>query len=326
MEDLISIIVPVYNSEKYIEKCINSLINQTYENLEIIIINDGSKDKSLEKIRKIAKMEQRIKVVSKENSGVSSTRNKGIELSNGKYIIFIDSDDYVEPNFVEVLHKNLIENDVDLVSCAYYLETGNKLEPRYIKEKNNILNRNELYSSTINFESGITQSPCNKIFKANIIKKNNLCFPISIKVGEDMLFNIEYISFCEKGFFVNDILYHYIRDNLDSATNSNNFTDEDLIKSMKSYEIVIENFKNKGLDEVVLNSGKEQYINTYKGWMARAIVQKYQNKELLNKYKTQSLIYYNEIKKNYGIVKKIKNFICLYFPKFYLKLFNMKNK
>ena len=103
--DLISIIIPIYNVEKYMEKCLNSVVNQTYNNIEIILIDDGSKDKSREICDNYAKKDNRIKVVHKENNGVSSARNTGIDMSKGKYITFIDSDDYIDTDYIETLYK-----------------------------------------------------------------------------------------------------------------------------------------------------------------------------------------------------------------------------
>ena len=118
MNELVSIIVPIYNSEQYLERCINSLIKQTYKNIEIILIDDGSKDSSLSIIEKYAKQDCRIVYISKENSGVSSSRNDGIKIAKGKYISFVDSDDYIESNMIEDMYKALVEQNVDIVRCS----------------------------------------------------------------------------------------------------------------------------------------------------------------------------------------------------------------
>lgn len=115
MEALISIIIPVYNVEKYLEECIESCINQTYKNIEIILINDGSTDKSLEICQKYANIDNRIIVKSIPNSGVAHARNVGIGLSKGDYITFIDSDDFVDRNFCEVLLKPFLNKKIDIV-------------------------------------------------------------------------------------------------------------------------------------------------------------------------------------------------------------------
>ena len=114
-KEKVSVIIPIYNVEKYLEKCLNTIINQTYKNLEIILIDDGSTDKSSTICDEYCEKDKRIKVIHKNNEGVSSARNKGIELSKGKYIVFIDPDDYVTDEHVEVLYDCIISNNVDLV-------------------------------------------------------------------------------------------------------------------------------------------------------------------------------------------------------------------
>ena len=99
-EELISVIVPIYNGEKYLAECVYSIINQTYKNIEILLMNDGSTDSSLSLCENFAKEDNRIRVINKKNTGVSDTRNKGVEMSNGKYILFVDCDDYLEKNMV----------------------------------------------------------------------------------------------------------------------------------------------------------------------------------------------------------------------------------
>ena len=117
MEKLISIIVPVYNSEKYLEKCISSILNQTYKNIEIIIVDDGSKDKSVEICDNFSKNNKNIKVFHKKNEGVSIARNYGISKAKGDYILFIDSDDTIAKEMIYSLYNNLVDNDADISMC-----------------------------------------------------------------------------------------------------------------------------------------------------------------------------------------------------------------
>ena len=119
LKDKITIILPCYNAEKFLEKCLHALINQSYSNIEIIAINDGSTDKTLEILYKYSKLDPRIIVISKKNTGVSDCRNIGIKKATGKYIMFADSDDYFEQDAVENLYKTLIENNVRIVRGKY---------------------------------------------------------------------------------------------------------------------------------------------------------------------------------------------------------------
>ena len=118
-EDLISIIVPVYNVEKYLEQCLESLLNQTYKNIEIIVVNDGSTDQSLDILNKYSFKDNRIKLYSQKNQGISAARNTALEHINGKYIMFVDSDDWIEINTCETALHELKKNDSDIVMWAY---------------------------------------------------------------------------------------------------------------------------------------------------------------------------------------------------------------
>ena len=109
-KEKITVVVPIYNAEQYLERCLKSIVEQTYENLEIILVNDGSSDKSLEICERFKASDERITIISKENGGVSSARNRGIEVATGKYIIFIDADDYIEKDMFAILEDDLIKN------------------------------------------------------------------------------------------------------------------------------------------------------------------------------------------------------------------------
>lgn len=121
---LVSVVVPVYNVKAYLEKCINSILNQTYENLEIIIVDDGSTDGSSDICDQFLKKDNRVFVIHKENGGVVSARQAGIDKAKGEYVIAIDSDDWIEPIMISELYTLAIENDADIVSSGYYRESG----------------------------------------------------------------------------------------------------------------------------------------------------------------------------------------------------------
>ena len=132
MSDLISVIIPVYNVEKYIKKCLNSVINQTYKNLEIILVDDGSTDNSREICDNYARQDNRIKVIHKKNGGLSSARNEALKIATGFYIGFVDSDDYIEPDMYQVLYNLIKKNNADISMVSFYEETHDKV----LKEKN----------------------------------------------------------------------------------------------------------------------------------------------------------------------------------------------
>lgn len=196
----ISIIVPIYNEEENLRKCIESLINQTYKELEIILINDGSTDKSKEIIESFK--DKRIIAIDKKNTGISDTRNKGIDKSTGDYIMFVDSDDYLELNCIERLIETAEKENSEIVMFNYYLETPSKrieiklpkIEARNLKEDKDLLTKIHL-------------GPCTKIFKSELIKDN--LFPLNLKY-EDVPFVVEAVIKAGKISFVPNYLYHYV--------------------------------------------------------------------------------------------------------------------
>ena len=126
MSRLVSLIVPVYNAEGYLSRCLESLLNQTYPLIEIICVNDGSMDRSLEIIREYKRQDNRIQLIDKRNTGVSDSRNQALKKITGHYVMFVDSDDWLSPNTVEVLIEEAIDSNSDLVMCGYVREFSNR--------------------------------------------------------------------------------------------------------------------------------------------------------------------------------------------------------
>lgn len=201
----ISIVVPIYNASKYLDKCVQSILNQSYKNIEVILVNDGSTDNSLEICKQYKLKDNRIKIIDINNGGVSNARNIGIERSTGDFIMFCDSDDYVSNKWCEKLIANYKNNN--LVMCAYYEIDDNKILNLNSNQNGNyIVNK----SRFMELESCGLNVPWNKIFDLNIIKKNNIKFNKKITLGEDLLFNIEYLD-CISGqiIFLEEKLYYY---------------------------------------------------------------------------------------------------------------------
>lgn len=211
MDEKISIIVPIYNAEKWLEKCVNSIIEQSYSDVEILLINDGSTDKSLEICKKFENIDNRIKVIDKKNEGVSKTRNLGIEKATGQYIKFVDSDDWLEKNTCEELIKIIKEEKTDLVICGLNIYKNNKLlrtphlEKRIIEIKKNIKEFEYIYK--------VFASPCNKLYRKDKITEN---FRLNLDIGEDLLFNIKYLENIEKISVTDKCLYNVCLDNENS--------------------------------------------------------------------------------------------------------------
>lgn len=210
----VSIIIPVYNVEEYIEKCIESLIQQTFSDIEIIVVNDGSTDNSGLICDDMANKDSRIKVIHKNNQGVSSARNVGIKNSKGKYIHFVDADDTVEKNIIEKLVNKMKEKNMDLALCGYrrlYIEHGCKMKTKEYDVKHfegSIKDIGFLLEHLL--KNGLIQGPCWKLFKKEIIEKYNIKFPEEYSFGEDTIFVYKYLLYCKEISIVPGCLYNYI--------------------------------------------------------------------------------------------------------------------
>ena len=219
MEPLISVIVPVYKVEKYLDRCVESIVNQTYDNLEIILVDDGSPDNCPQMCAEWAKKDERIKVVHKKNGGLSSARNAGLEAFTGEYVFFIDSDDFVELNMIENIYNYIISNDYDICVCNNYHDDKNYNIIDSTKYNDLILLSNEeiicSFLDTTIFDS---YSACNKCYKSSIIRMYNIRFDESNKWGEDLPFNYIYLKRCNKLISVSEAYYHYLIEREDSIT------------------------------------------------------------------------------------------------------------
>lgn len=201
----ISIIVPVYNTEKYLKKCIQSILNQTFSDFELILVDDGSTDESGGMCDHFALIDSRIIVVHKQNSGVSSARNTGIKISKGKYIMFCDSDDSVEPQWCELFYiaiekypKNYIVSNIWLCSKEHKVKKSNM----------QFDNLSDLSYFDI-FKMGLSGYSVNKIFDKNTVIQNNIFFDEKLNLGEDAIFNIDYFKMCEKITYIKTPTYFY---------------------------------------------------------------------------------------------------------------------
>lgn len=180
--DLISVIIPVYNVEKYIRECLNSVINQTYKNLEIILVDDGSQDKSGNICDEYKMKDDRIKVIHKQNGGLSDARNVGMKIAKGRYIQFIDSDDFIDKDMIEILYKIIIENDADISMCSNYILKENK-RTSDSSGKMYIYNRIEALREIL-LDEKIRSYAWNKLMKKELF--TDIEFPKG-KVFEDIL-------------------------------------------------------------------------------------------------------------------------------------------
>ncbi len=204
---LISIIVPIYNNEKYIDKCILSIINQIYTNLQIILIDDGSQDNSGNICDKYAKYDNRIQVIHKKNTGVADTRNIGIGMAEGEYIGFVDSDDYISLKMYEYLYNLIITKNADLSICNVYNVIGDK---NIIQNKQNgiqIYNKIDILKEII-MDRNVQSYPVNKLYKRELLK--DIVYPVG-KNYEDIATTFHIIEKCNKVVVSDKPLYYYLK-------------------------------------------------------------------------------------------------------------------
>ena len=287
---LISIVVPIYNVEKYLKKCLNSIINQTYKNLEIILVDDGSTDDSGKICDEYAKNDKRIKVIHKKNGGLSDARNAGLDICTGDYIGFVDSDDYIELNMYEELLNDCIENNCDCSISTIIMEQENgksKIEPK--------IEISKIGSNIDGHRLILLSNPAtvNKLYKKELF--NNIRFPKG-KLYEDIVTIPYIIDKCKEIYISNKAYYHYLQ---------------------RNNSIVHANFNQKKMD--YLTNAKEYY---------NFIIGKYPNlKEEANCYFILVLTaiisdiypYRKKYKKEYkDIIEEIKQFKNIYFYNNYI--------
>ena len=208
----ISIIIPICNASKYLHECLKSIIAQTFQNIQIICINDGSTDHSVQIIKEFQKKDQRIVLIDQKNQGVSAARNAGMKVSIGKYVGFVDSDDYISPEFFQTLYEIVEQNQCDVVFSR-------SISSESMLQNNRKYSRKEINSEILPlyFKEDGHNAIWNKLYSASVIKNNNIIFPVGKTHGEDAVFNIHYLLHAESLFVVDYVGYYY-RENHGSAT------------------------------------------------------------------------------------------------------------
>lgn len=305
----VSIIIPVYNVEKYIEKCLNSLVNQTLKDIEIIIINDGSSDKSEEIIKRYLKeYSDIIKYYKTKNGGQGAARNYGLKKARGKYIMFVDADDFIESTMAESLYNKAIKEDSDIVICG----------DNIISEKDyNIIKKESCYSyskkeDTLNFIFG-NMAVWNKIYKKDIIAKNNIKFREHVWY-EDLDFTYKIFLHSSKVSYVDKFLYNYL---LREGSTMNNQNIERNLELCKSFDEIIQYCESKNLYDD--NYEKIEFLCLYHIYICgivRVIRTKCSNKnkrKIINELKSYTKNHFTNIKKNQYIKYLDNNKKIIYF-------------
>lgn len=263
---MITIIVPVYNVEQYIENAVNSVKAQTYTDWELLLVNDGSTDQSLQICRKFEKQDPRIHVIDKANGGVSSARNAGIEQARGEWIGFLDGDDWMEADCLETVSAETDER-TDVVCWNYWRNTGSSqtenqpIHPVYMQ----IESPKELIKVTMFPQYSLKKSGrsfggikgmCTKLVRTRLVRENGLKFDTNVKIGEDALFSAQCFEHARKAVFINKYLYHYRLDNLSATRKCRPDIREVYINTLKAFQAFLEKDQD---DDILLCYGGLTY-------------------------------------------------------------------
>lgn len=255
----ISVIVPIYNNEFFLNMCIRSIINQNYTNLEIILVNDGSTDRSLDICKKYAAEDKRIIIVDKENGGVSSARNKGLDIATGDYIGFVDSDDYISCEMYEKLYSAMVSSDADIAECGYFTA-----KPDYQITNENPLKEEVIlgnYECSYNYltKNNTTNFNVNKLYRRSILENTRY---LELKYSEDYAFNVMAFYNCQKKVTIKGCYYYYVQNPNSTCNKGFNEDKFDILKSGKeAYKFHESRFPqlNKYIVLYMLNNIRELY-------------------------------------------------------------------
>lgn len=246
-----SVIIPIYNAELFVDRCLNSITKQTFTSYEIIIINDGSIDKSLEECKKIAIGNNKIRIINQNNKGVSSARNIGIDNAIGEYIVFIDIDDTLETNALEVSYKYIKKTKADTLIWNF-----NEYEESQLKNSHCLILTDKTYiSSNLLFKDKIRHFACwGYVLKKDIIKNRQIRFKKELSMSEDRLFIFEYLTYAKRIHTIPDSLYNHYK-NPSSACNSN-LNIKKAMDQLKAAQYLIElksNIKRKYINKTIID-------------------------------------------------------------------------
>lgn len=299
MEELISVIVPIYNVEKYLDKCLQSIINQTYKNLEIILVDDGSLDDCPQLCEEYAKRDKRIKVVHQKNGGLSTARNKGLSLAKGNYIAFVDSDDTIHQQMYEYLYETLKSHEADMSICDYNVTyEGSEIENNNIDkiERNtSVYHGTEIFDNLYGSLAGVTVVAWNKLYRKELFK--NIHY-MEGKIHEDEFIIHRILDKAKTVVYLNLPLYNYLQ--RDSSIMGRNFN-VGRLDALEALEDRMEFFRHKGYTEL--------YSKTIDCYLNLLITCYYSAKTYINNnsytfLREKFLDFYREMDKNIVLTRK----------------------
>ena len=304
----LSIVIPVYNTSKYLPKCLDSLTKQTLDKIEFIFVDDGSTDNSTEIITKYMEKDKRIKLLKKENGGAATARNYGIKKATGEYIAFADSDDYVDKDMYKIMYDRAKKDDLDIVLCNYYLVYGDK----EVINENKITTLEEKDISSNEYIL-ITPSPCNKIVKKSYLDKSKFYFPEGM-MYEDLA-SIPLLGlYNPKVVYINKCLYYYVQsDNSVMRTSLYKTKYEDLSNAIKH---LYSNMKDSNYKEEL------EYLLTYHFlYLGSLNFYKYKKYDNINKIADEMKEYAPRWAKNRLVKERFTKKQYIYLKLFYYKMY-----
>ncbi|WP_099330931.1 glycosyltransferase family 2 protein [Priestia aryabhattai] len=244
----VSIIIPAYNIENYITRCLNSIINQTFRDIEIIVVNDGSTDLTLKKIKEKTKEDKRIRIIDKKNEGSIEARKDGFKQALGEYILFVDGDDYLDQSTVEILYNKSKEKNYDIVCFKILIAHENGINEKRKEKQFNM--DDDHYFLKLLLTSQISPSLCNKFIKKSFVYNNNITFPKNISYAEDLAFSCSLAMHNPKVCMVDQYLYYYFsRENSITKIFSTKVLDTVKAFNFINDEMEKSNIKDKYIEE-----------------------------------------------------------------------------
>lgn len=287
--ELVSIVLPIYNVEKYLRKCIETVINQTYTNVEIILVNDGSIDNSLEICKEFKEKDKRIKIINKKNGGLSDARNVGLKNAQGKYICFIDSDDFISEKYIEELHNLIVENNAQIAVCSF----------ENVDEDEKSISKKEIISQVISGKKILEQINDKSFYPASIVAWNklydinlfkNIIYPVG-KIHEDEFTTYKLYYLAEKVVTTSKCLYYYRKVPTSITNRKFNIKKLDALEALEERVKFFKEKDEESLYELALIQYEKVLITHYVNCKRYLKKSNKKQKELLEKYRS----YYNEV-------------------------------
>ncbi len=311
--DRVSVVIPIYNSEKTLHKCIQSLLDQTYDNWECILVNDGSQDKSEEICREYEQKDSRFIVLSKPNGGVSSARNQGIQRATGAYITFVDSDDYISCDYMQILLDHMKNTGAAMAACCFAYEG----QENAITGENRVLTAEQALMTMFG-NKGIGGYIGGKVFRMDIMRQGSLLFDEEQHFAEDMIFVYRYLLLCSENagvFFGTARLYCYVKRE-DSALQARNYAavfQDKWFNILDSYDKLLADCEDSVLYRTIEN-GKVMQSVTLLRVMVRCGAKNHPRYKTLRQYVARHLPQYIP-DRNFTLKKRVGAAALLVFPK-----------